>query len=102
MGRTVKLEPGAQQVSTVTAHVETRQANMTGRPISDAAARTVAGWWQAPAGTGAVLSALQHGFPVDVDDLHDDIRATMQEAGESADRVALRMLGQWADHRADA
>lgn len=72
-----------------------------GGRISDAAAATIASWWQSPGRIGRTLAALASGLPVEVEDLVADIDATIREADErhhldAADRRALAALAAWA------
>ena len=64
--------------------------------LSDAAAATVASWWQSPGTVGRHFAALASGLPVTTSDLLDDIHATYGEAVTPLDRQALDMLATWA------
>lgn len=74
------------------------------REISDAAAVTIASWWQSPGGTGSVLAALSTGASWDLEDLLDDIASTRawaraQNCHTPEDDRALDMLATWALNR---
>lgn len=78
----------------------------SGEPIGDAAAATIASWWQSPGTIGRHLATLASGLPVDAVALVDDITATYREANETAslpqrDADALEALTQWVMFRAD-
>lgn len=65
--------------------------------ISDAAARTIAGWWASPGRVGQAMTALSQGQQVSVNELLTDIANTRQgEMMLAIDHVALDMLGTWA------
>lgn len=49
--------------------------------ISDAAAVTIASWYQAPGGAGATFAAFTSGREVDASDLMDAIHRTMSTGG---------------------
>ena len=74
---------------------EVRAAHAAGREISDAAALTVASWWQSPR-DGAAFAELSTTGAVDVDALSRAIGAAYSEAQHADDRLALDMLGTWA------
>lgn len=77
------------------------QATEGGDIISDAAAVTIASWWQSPGTVGRHLASLASGSPVSPDALLDDIDATEREAETSvpglnrSDRRALAVLRSW-------
>lgn len=58
-------------------HGEVIQAREQSREICDAAAVTIAAWWQSPGSIGHVLATFASGLPVTSDDLIGDIVATM-------------------------
>jgi hypothetical protein len=92
---TVQLSPGTRHHTSpqVTREVDAWRGG--GNVITDASAGAIAAWWQAPSGVGRHLATLASGLPVDIDDLRDDIAATMPEA-DGADRDALNALDTWA------
>lgn len=66
------------------------------REMSDAAALTVASWYQSSGTAGRGLAALASGYPVDHQAVLDDIyQARRMDAGSRFDREALDMLGTW-------
>ncbi len=76
----------------------------TDTEVSDAAAVTIASWWQSPGGTGSVLAALSTGASWDLEDLLDDIASTRawaraQNCHTPEDDRALDMLATWAINR---
>jgi uncharacterized membrane protein YczE len=98
---TVKLPAGTRQGTSDTVHTDVGAALKVGRTILNSSAAAIAAWWQAPAGVGRVLAAFASGLPVDVDELQDDIRASIAETSDARDRQQLRMLGRWADAYAE-
>lgn len=78
---------------------EVYNAERQEREISDAAALTIASWWQSPRGSGLTFAALQAGLPVEVDAVHSAIADVYPSAGPQ-DRKYLDFLGTWAIHRA--
>lgn len=73
------------------------------REISDAAAVSIASWYQSPTGPGRHFAALVGFFPVHVSDLHDAIADArtyispdLQLAERELDHLALDMLATWA------
>lgn len=77
---------------------EIRAASAAGREISDAAALTVASWWQGPSFPGRAFAELSTTGSVDVDELCREVGATYPEtlALPAVDRLALDMLSTWA------
>lgn len=70
--------------------------------ITDAAAVTVASWWQAPAGWGLPFAVLASTGRFNATELLQAISVTRPEARTEADNHALDMLATWAMHRHDA
>lgn len=71
--------------------------------ISDAAAVTLASWWQSPGTVGRYLAQLASTGRVNVPDLLADIDATRREAEsrevfDDADALGLSALEAWAVH----
>lgn len=72
--------------------------------LTDAAAVTIASWYQAPRGTGSVLATFASGLPVNREDLSRDVSDTIDECYDrlgNLDRRALDMLGTWVLHRCE-
>ena len=65
--------------------------------ITDAAALTIASWWQSAGYIGSAFAELASTGSVDADALSRDIAAVYGEA-HPTDRQCLDMLGTWAIH----
>lgn len=94
---TVQLPAGTRQGTSDTVRDDVGAALKVGRTILNSSAAAIAAWWQAPAGVGRVLATFASGHRVDVDELQDDIRASIGETSDARDRQELRALGRWVD-----
>ena len=63
--------------------------------ISDAAAVTIASWWQSPGTIGRYLASLASGAPVDHNDLLDDIEASRRKYSDPDLDIDLDYLATW-------
>jgi hypothetical protein len=68
------------------------------REITDATARTIAGWWASPGKVGPVLASLSTGQPVELGALLYDISVTRETHADMSaiDGRALDCLATWA------
>lgn len=86
-------------VDAETVNEEVKRFFDDGTPISDAAARTIASWWQSPGTVGNKLAQLASTGTVAYDDLIDDIDKTQLEARRNNVTVSdkdLDALREWA------
>jgi len=67
--------------------------------LSDAAAKTIAAWWQSPGTIGSQLAALASGCAVDRDALCEDIAASGRTAMPMWPRE-LELMATWAANHA--
>lgn len=78
---------------------EVLNASDAGREISDAAAVTIASWWQSPRDPG--MAKLASGMPVSQAEISADIVTNYRLAMTTQDKLALDMLGTWAIRKLD-
>ncbi|MGZ0153727.1 hypothetical protein ACXJJ3_42125 (plasmid) [Kribbella sp. WER1] len=79
----MKIQVRAQQLLSPDLETELWQVSNDQREvISDAAAVTIASWYQAPGGVGATFAAFVSGCEVDASDLMDAIRRTTSQSPE--------------------
>lgn len=88
-----------QHLNSTGVQAEIEAADAEQREISDAAALTIASWWQGPRGTGLTFAALQSGLPVTVSAIHDACHEVYGTAGPF-DRKCLDFLCTWACNHA--
>lgn len=74
--------------------IEVCSAHAAGREISDAAAVTIASWWQSPRDPG--MTQLASGMPVTQEEIAADIVTNYPLATDGTEKLALNMLGTWA------
>lgn len=76
-----------------------REASAAGRDIGDAAAVTIASWWQSPGANGRHLAALASGAPVLAEDVINDVAHCLAHDGpDDVDAAYLDALMTWAVH----
>lgn len=67
--------------------------------ISDAAAASIASWWQGPVGHGLVFQQMASGMPFSVLDLLDAIAHDRRFATSGFDTRCFDLLAAWARQR---
>lgn len=88
-------------LTTAETYAEIRDAQNEEREISDAAAATIASWWQSPGKVGRALAALASGQWVDAGDLLQDIITLSRHDAIPADGAELWALESWVDFQTD-
>ncbi len=88
-------------LSTVAVHAEMARAEQANEVISDAAAVTIASWFQSPAGCDREITALSHGVEFDPDELHVALSFETDRAPgwEQVARAELAALLDWAESK---
>lgn len=92
------VNPIRRRINQLTEPEVNRQVEIwqeTGATISDAAAVTIAAWWQSPGSIGHVLASFASGCEIDRADLAEDIARTEREIEQPT--AELDALSAWLD-----
>lgn len=71
--------PGVRHLTSADVDAEVGEVGALGGSLTDAAAATIASWYQSPGTTGRYLAALASGVAVPADELIDDLDRTLRE-----------------------
>lgn len=90
------------QVPRLVSHLSTREViaqcreRHGEREITDAAAATIASWWQSSGTEGSAFAALASGATADASALMRDVSAAVRDTAiNTDDRLAIEMLATW-------
>lgn len=87
------------RILTTGEYAEHERQRLIGELITDAQAKTIASWWEAPSGIGSVLASFASGCEVDNEELLADIKATQDEVyADNPSESEIEQLGRLMDY----